>query len=42
MQHIQSGYKGLSLLVRMNWDRLLWPVAVGAALCTAGLLSGLL
>jgi len=41
MQHIESGYRGLSLLLRLNWDRLLWPLAVLAALCTAGLLSGL-
>ncbi|PTX55887.1 hypothetical protein C8N43_0535 [Litoreibacter ponti] len=41
MQHIQNSYQGLSLLLRLNWDRLLWPVAVGAALCTAGLLAGL-
>lgn len=41
MQHIQTGYQGLSLLVRLNFDRLLWPMAVLAALCTAGLLSGL-
>lgn len=41
MQHIHSGYQGLRLLLRLNWDRLIWPVAVCAALCTAGLLAGL-
>ncbi|SFR48904.1 hypothetical protein [Litoreibacter janthinus] len=41
MQHIQTGYQGLSLLLRLNWDRLLWPVAIVAALATAGLLAGL-
>ncbi|SHE74632.1 hypothetical protein BDE40_1023 [Litoreibacter halocynthiae] len=41
MQHIQSSYQGLSLLISLNWDRLLWPVAIVAALATAGLLAGL-
>lgn len=41
MQHLTSGYRGLSLLLRLNWDRLIWPVAIVAALCTAGLLAGL-
>lgn len=41
MTHIQNSYQGLSLLVRINWDRLIWPVAIIAALTTAGLLAGL-
>ncbi|SDW42827.1 hypothetical protein [Litoreibacter albidus] len=41
MQTIQSGYQGLNLLIRLNWDRLLWPLAIGCALMTAGLLAGL-
>ncbi|RLJ41738.1 hypothetical protein BCF46_2706 [Litoreibacter meonggei] len=41
MQTFQSSYKGLSLLLSLNWDRLLWPVAIVAALATAGLLAGL-
>lgn len=41
MQTFQSSYKGLSLLLSINWDRLLWPVAIVAALATAGLLVGL-
>ena len=41
MQHIQSSYQGLSLLLRVNVDRLIWPVAIVAALGTAGLLAGL-
>lgn len=41
MQPIQNSYQGLSLLLSINWDRLLWPVAIVAALATAGLLAGL-
>jgi len=41
MQSIQSSYQGLSLLLSLNWDRLMWPVAIVAALSTAGLLAGL-
>lgn len=41
MQHTQSGYQGLGLLLRLNWDRLIWPVAIVCALGTAGLLAGL-
>jgi hypothetical protein len=41
MQHIQSSYQGLGLLLSLNWDRLIWPVAIVCALSTAGLLAGL-
>lgn len=41
MQTLQSSYQGLGLLLRLNWDRLLWPVAIICALSTAGLLAGL-
>ena len=32
MQTLQNGYKGLELLVEVNLDRFLIPVALGAAL----------
>ena len=32
MQTLQNGYKGLGLLVEVNLDRFLIPVALGAAL----------
>ena len=32
MQHIEQSYRGLRLLVNLNWDRVLWPAAIAAAL----------
>ena len=32
MQTIQSGYRGLSLLVDLNWDRVLYLGAIAAGL----------
>ncbi|WP_281356430.1 hypothetical protein [Roseovarius faecimaris] len=32
MQQIMSGYRGLSLLFNLNWDRLLYLVTIGVAL----------
>ena len=32
MQTLQKGYKGLELLVEVNLDRFLIPLALGAAL----------
>ncbi|WP_294621972.1 hypothetical protein [uncultured Roseovarius sp.] len=32
MQHIMSGYRGLSLLVDLNWDRLLYLTTILVAL----------
>jgi hypothetical protein len=41
MHFVTDGYKGLQFLVRLNWDRLLWPVAIVAALCFGATLPGL-
>lgn len=32
MQHLGKSYNGLSLLVKLNWDRVLWPTAIAGAL----------
>jgi len=32
MQQIVSGYRGLSLLVDVNWDRILYLSTIGVAL----------
>lgn len=32
MQHLERSYDGLSLLIKLNWDRVLWPAAIAAAL----------
>ncbi|MEM9434059.1 MAG: hypothetical protein AAGA12_09060 [Pseudomonadota bacterium] len=32
MQAVRQGYKGLKLLVVLNLDRFLWPVAIAAGL----------
>lgn len=32
MQHIQQGYRGLSLLMNLNWDRLLYIGTIAFAL----------
>ncbi len=35
MQRIEDGYRGMRLLMNLNWDRLLWPTAI-----TIGLMIG--
>ncbi len=32
MEHIQQGYRGLSLLMEINWDRLLYVGTIAFAL----------
>jgi hypothetical protein len=32
MQTIENGYRGLTLLVDLNWDRLLYLATIAAAL----------
>ena len=32
MQTLQKGYKGLGLLMEVNLDRVIFPLALGAAL----------
>lgn len=32
MQHIMSGYRGMTLLVNLNWDRILYLATIAVAL----------
>ncbi|WP_298499719.1 hypothetical protein [uncultured Maritimibacter sp.] len=41
MQTIQHGYRGLSLLVNLNWDRLLYLGTLAAALGCGALIGGM-
>ncbi|WP_268877790.1 hypothetical protein [Roseovarius litorisediminis] len=41
MQNIASGYRGLSLLVDLNWDRILYLATIGAALYAAAFVGSL-
>ncbi|WP_298836065.1 hypothetical protein [uncultured Roseobacter sp.] len=36
MQAVQSGYRGLSLLMDLNWDRILYISTIGLALGAGG------
>lgn len=38
MQTIQQGYRGIALLVNINWDRLLFVGAIAAGLFAAALI----
>ena len=40
MQYIHDGYRGLRLLVLLNLDRLLWPMAILAGMSSATYLAG--
>lgn len=40
MQTLQNGYKGLSLLMLLNWDRALCLGAIGAAMSLSIYLAG--
>jgi len=42
MQTITSGYRGLSLLVNLNWDRLFYFATIFAALSAGAFLGSLL
>ena len=42
MQHIHQGYRGLSLLMDLNWDRLLYVATVAVALGAGAWLGTLL
>ncbi len=41
MQTIIGGYRGLSLLVDLNWDRLLYLATIAAALFAAAFVGSL-
>ncbi len=42
MQAIQNSYRGLSLLVDVNWDRILYPATIAAALFASAFFGSLL
>ena len=41
MQYIESGYRGLSLVFVLNWDRLLALVAIGLGFYAGGYIASL-
>ena len=41
MQTIQNGYRGLSLLMSLNWDRLLYVATLATALAAGAWLGSL-
>ena len=41
MQTIQSGYRGLSLIMMLNWDRVLYVATCAAALADGAWLGSL-
>ncbi|GAA0301764.1 hypothetical protein [Rhodovulum strictum] len=41
IETLRNGLRGLSLLMQLNWDRLLFPFAIALALMLAGWMTGL-
>ncbi|MEL6120886.1 MAG: hypothetical protein AAGL92_07980 [Pseudomonadota bacterium] len=41
MQHIANGYRGLSLLVDVNWDRLVYLGTIALALAAGAFVGSL-
>ena len=41
MQHIVSGYRGFTLLVNLNWDRMLFLTTIVVALLAGGFIGSL-
>ena len=41
MQHIQQGFRGFTLLIDLNWDRLLYIGTIGFALGVGAYLGSL-
>ncbi len=42
MQAIQNSYRGLSLLVDINWDRILYPATIAFALSAGAFIGSLI
>ncbi len=42
MQHIISGYQGLSVLLNLNWDRLVYLATIVVALLMGAFLGSIL
>lgn len=32
LENTEKSFSGLSLLIKLNWDRVLWPSAIAASL----------
>ncbi|MCR9112119.1 MAG: hypothetical protein NXH84_02530 [Rhodobacteraceae bacterium] len=41
MQHIMSGYRGMTLLVNLNWDRILYLATIAVALLAGAFVGSL-
>ena len=41
MEHILNGYRGLSLLFDLNWDRILYVATIIFALCAGAFIGSL-
>ena len=41
MQHIMQGYRGLSLLFNLNWDRIVYLATILVALMLGGFVGSL-
>lgn len=39
MQTVVQGYRGLSFLLALNWDRMLYTVVIVAALCMSSYIN---
>jgi hypothetical protein len=42
MEHVQQGYRSLSLLMNLNWDRLLYGATIAFALVAGSYVGNLL
>ncbi len=42
MEMINHSYRGFSLLMNLNWDRLLYVATIAFALCAGGFIGSLL
>ncbi|MHA7851048.1 hypothetical protein [Roseovarius sp.] len=41
MQHIKRGYRGLGLLLNLNWDRILYLATITVALLAGGFIGSM-
>ncbi|TCO69775.1 hypothetical protein [Rhodovulum euryhalinum] len=41
IETLRNGYRGLALLMELNWDRMLFPFAIALALTLGTWLNGL-
>ncbi len=41
MQHVLDGYRGMTVLMTLNWDRLLYLATIAGALCAGAFVGSL-